>query len=144
MGLFDGFDAGWNSFKNNELKFIENIVNPKWENGNRDSKPLGNDGPVIKPVYVPEAVVDVVNPKWENGNPNSTPVDIDGGGPIQPVVIPNAVIDGTNEVVNTVTSIPETVKTTVTGVIDGVTQALPIIAVGAAALIGLGIIFKLK
>ena len=152
MGLFDGPAAGWNSFKNNEWKSIENgwnnLVNPKWENGNRNSKPLGNDGPV-KPVYVPEEVVNVVEPiidpnKWENGNPNSTPIDIDGGGPIQPVVIPNSVIDGTNKVVDTVTSIPDTVKTTVTGVIDGVKQALPIIAVGAAALIGLGIIFKLK
>ena len=147
MGLFDGFEAGWNSFKNNEWKSIEdgwnNLVNPKWENGNPNSKPLGNDGPV-KPVYVPEPVIDVINPQWENGNPNSTPVDIDGGGPIQPVVIPNVVVDGANEVVTTVTSIPDTVKTTVTGVLDGVKQALPIIAVGAAALIGLGIVFKLK
>ena len=47
----------------------------------------------------------------------------------------------TNTVTNTVTNVKETVKDTVQNVTKGVTEALPIVAIGAAAVIGLALLF---
>ena len=47
----------------------------------------------------------------------------------------------TNTVTNTVTNVKETIKDTVQNVTKGVSEALPIIGIGAAALVGLALLF---
>lgn len=172
MGLFDGFEAGWNSFKNNELKtitkaaedtgkvlispspIVKAITNPKkaWEDpASLLPIEIGSNGPVVKNLdeqwnevkedYKEEVKqnIDLLtspNPiisaatgnaddilstkpateKWENVT------ETIGDVVIEPIK------DETEKITNTI-------KETFTNVTKGVTGALPIIAIGGAAVL---------
>ena len=184
MGLFDGFKAGWDSFKNNELKTVANVVtspNPiiqlatgnagdifdtgksneeKWENVGEtlvSPNPIiqlatGNAGDIVSDNSLSE--------EW--GNVGETLVS---PNPIISLVTGNAddilsdkpatekwhetttVIEKTivQPVENTIEkTIVQPVKETVQNVTKGVDEALPIVAIGAAAVIGLSILFGRK
>lgn len=159
MGLFDGFDAGWNSFKNNELKTITNVAfapnpivkaisNPKKAIDDPASVlpiEIGSNGPVVKDAGETwkETGDDAVNTLF-SPNPIISAVtgnteDIIPGGKSSGEKWENVTETVDNTVVQPVIKetekIKETVKETVTNVTKGVSDALPIIAIGGAAVL---------
>ena len=173
MGLFDGFNAGWNSFVENELNATKNV--------------LLSPNPVVKAIFDPLAAMN--NPasllpsttdkgleeNWNemeekaadvllSPNPLISAVtgnydDIIPGGKsaeekwdnvvdtveeniVDPVVneTEKTVENIVNETEKTVETVKETFKETVTNVTKGVGDALPIIAIGGAAILGLSLL----
>ena len=173
MGLFDGFEAGWNSFKNNELKTITKAAEDT-------GKVLVSPNPVVKAILNPEKA-------W-NDPASVLPFEIGSNGPVVKdldtqwkevgddytnrvkknvdiLISPNPIISAvtghaddiinidkpaqekwdnvTETVDNTIVQpvvketekITETVKETVTNVTKGVTDALPVIAIGGAVVL---------
>ena len=173
MGLFDGFEAGWNSFKNNELKTITKaaedtgkvlispspivkvITNPQkaWEDPTSVLPiEIGSNGPVVKDLDEQwnEVKEDYKKEVEQNINLLTSP------NPLISAVTGNSddilnfdkpatekwenVTETVNEtvvqpIVKETEKITETVKETVTNVTKGVTDALPIIAIGGAAVL---------
>lgn len=159
MGLFDGFEAGWNSFKNNELKTITKAAEDT-------GKVLVSPNPVVKAI---------VNPVKAWNNPASLlPVEIGSNGPVvkdldtqwketgddavNTLLSPNPLIsaatgniedaipggktaaekwDNVTSSVDekVVTPVKETVQETITNVTKGLGDALPILAIGGAAVL---------
>ena len=163
MGLFDGFSAGWDSFKNNELKTAGNVLlspnpvvkaltNPQkvienpssllpsttdagkqWEEvGNDAANTLLSPNPIISAVTGNAGDILSNKPaadKWDNvtGTVNEEVVK-----PIDETVV--------QPIIKETEKITETVKETVTNVTKGVGEALPVLAIGAAAVLGVSLL----
>ena len=159
MGLFDGFEAGWNSFKNNELKtvskvalapnpVIKAITNPQKAiedpSSLLPSQILGGDKPPIAgggDGYIPasewEKVAEDAGNTLLSPNPlisiaTDNPKDAIPGGSSAAEKWGNVTTTVEDKVINPV---KETVKETVNNVTKGVSDALPIIAIGGAAVL---------
>lgn len=146
MGLFDGFEAGWNSFKNNELKAAKNIVlapspitkfvtNP--EKAIKDPSyllPLGNNGPRSLEDQWNEVKEDYTQRVKQNidflTSPN--PLISAATGNSDDIISTKPSSEKWN---NVLTKTKDTVKDTVNNVTKGVGEALPIIAIGGAAVL---------
>lgn len=188
MGWFDGLSAGWDSFKNNELKTVEKVVtspNPViqvitgnagdiFDTGKSNEEKWENVGEtLVSPNPIVQAVTgnasDIVNDnslseKWENVgetlvSPNPIISMVTGTGdnilsdkPVEEkwnettTVIKETVVQPVETTIEKtiVQPVKETVKETVQNVTKGVGDALPIVAIGAAAIIGLSILFGRK
>ena len=119
MGLFDGFEAGWNSFKNNEgKKIIDTITKPN---------------PLIQ---------------IATGNADNILSDKSAAEQWDEVKNSDLVKDPVNTVTNTVTNVTKEVSNTVEkyviepaqNVVKGVGEALPIIAIGGGAILVLSVL----
>jgi hypothetical protein len=152
MGLFDGFDAGWNSFKNNELKTITNVAfapNPIVEAITNPKKAIddpasvlpieiGSKGPVVKDAGETwkETGNDAVNTLF-SPNPiisaaTGNTEDVIPGGKTATEKWDNVTSSVDEKVV---TPVKETVQETITNVTKGLGDALPILAIGGAAVL---------
>lgn len=151
MGLFDGIEAGWNSFKNNELKTVTDVVT--------------SPNPIVKLLTNPEKVANdpsYLLPEGVNVLGNKGPVD--QWNDVKDVLVsPNPVIQAvtgnggdigadktsTEKWDNVVTStvggggekVKEAVKDTVNNITQGVGGALPYLAIGGAALLVATLLF---
>ena len=155
MGLFDGFEAGFNSFKNNELKKASDwavslvpdaqkkeIANWVKENPEKAKKAVKKPfDTAVEQVYRLKAGKANISPVLDNATtdfilsdgPSNPVIPIGDTGPtVKDEVVP-AVIDGGEKVT-------ETVKETVTNVTKGIGEALPILAIGAAAVLGVSLL----
>lgn len=168
MGLFDGFEAGWNSFKNNELKaitkaaedtgkvlispspIVKAITNPTkiWEDpASLLPIEIGSSGPVVKDV---EEQWKEVGDDYEDRvkknvdiltSPN--PLISAATGNVDDIFSDKPAAEKWGDVVspieNVVKDSGETVKKTVTETIGNVTkgfsEALPVLAIGGAAVL---------
>lgn len=173
MGLFDGFEAGWNSFVNNEWKAVEKaatdtgkvlvspspmvkaVLDPKKALEDPSSLlpfEIGSKGPVVKDLNEQwgEVKDDYVAKVERNVNIITSP------NPLISVATGNSddalnfdkpaeekwenVTTSVNEtvvqpVVKETEKIKETVKETVNNVTKGIGDALPLIAIGGAAVL---------
>lgn len=173
MGLFDGFEAGWNSFKNNELKALvqpnpvikavtgnfgdigsNKSLEEQWSNvGKSVSNFALSPNPVLKAAVFknpldwgsatkqwkdvadgalsPNPIIDVATGNAGNILGNSGPVekwqDVAESEPVKAVTDP-------------IKNVIDTSKETVQNVVKGVGDALPIIAIGAAGIVVLGLL----
>lgn len=166
MGLFDGFEAGWNSFKDNELKTITKaaedtgkvlvspnpvvkaLTNPKkaWEDpASVLPIEIGSNGPVVKDLdtqwketgedakntlLAPNPIISLVTGNIEDAIPGGKTAEEKWNNVTE--TVDNTVVQ---PIVKETEKITETVKETVTNVTKGVTDALPIIAIGGAAVL---------
>ena len=174
MGLFDGFEAGWNSFKNNELKtitkaaedtgkvlvspnpIVKAITNPKkaWEDpASVLPIEIGSNGPVVKDLETqwketgedaantllsPNPIISLVTGNTEDAIPGGKTAAEKWENVTE--TVNEEVVQPINEtvvqpIIKETEKITETVKETVTNVTKGVTDALPIIAIGGAAVL---------
>lgn len=171
MGLFDKVKSGWDDAISNVSKAAQkaydaslpklittgrNTITDKageaWSKAVDDtgvSKTLGDAGQaVVKASIVNpenwEKVKDAVITVKDNSiiglvQNGSTPLtDAAGEAWSNVTEAGSAAVD---TVTNTVTNVKETVKDTVHNVTQGVTEALPIVAIGAAAVLGLALLF---
>ena len=177
MGLFDGFEAGLNSFVNNEWKQVEKAaVNT--------GKVLVSPSPLVKAITNPEKVwndpasllpvdpdIKDLDEQWNevkedfNKEVKQTVNFLTSPNPLISAATGNAddilnfdkpasekwenVTTSVNEtvvqpVVKETEKITETVKETVTNVTKGVTDALPIIAIGGAAVLVVSLLLGRK
>ena len=152
MGLFDGPAAGWNSFKNNELKKAKNtllapnpivkaISNPKKAIEDPASLlpvEIGSNGPVVKDAGKTwiETGNDAINTLF-SPNPIISAVtgntdDIIPGGSSATEKWDNVTSSVDEKVV---TPVKQTVQETINNVTKGLGDALPILAIGGAAVL---------
>lgn len=165
MGLFDGFEAGWNSFKNNELKATKDVLlspSPITKFVTNPQKAiedpsyllpvaLGNNGPVVKDLdeqwnevkqdYKEEVKqnIDLLtspNPLISAATGNADDILSDKSASEKWENVTTSVDNNVVQpVIKETEKITETVKETVNNVTKGIGDALPIIAIGGAAVL---------
>lgn len=173
MGLFDGFEAGWNSFVNNEWKavtetagdvgkalispspMVKAVLDPKkaWEDPSSLLPfEIGSKGPVVKDLneqwgdvkddYVAkvERNVDIItspNPLISAATGNADDIlDINKSAEDKWDNVTNSVDEQVVQpVIKETEKITETVKETVNNVTKGIGDALPLLAIGGAAVL---------
>ena len=153
MGLFDGIEAGWNSFVNNEGKKILNTItkpNPLIQiaTGNADNILSDKsakeqwqdvkDSDVVQTAIKPNPLIAAAT-----GNAGNILSDKPVTQQWDEIINSDLVKDPVNTVTNTVTNATKEVSNTVEkyviepaqNVVKGVGEALPIIAIGGAAVL---------
>lgn len=160
MGLFDGFEAGWNSFKNNELKAAGDFLLAP----NPIVKPLLAPNPIVKAITNPQKAIEqpeTLLPLGNNGPveqweevgedaantllaPNPLISLATGNGGDIPQTDKPAADKWQNVADKTVNKAGDVVKETIQNVTQGVGSALPILAIGGGVILAASLLFGRK